>query len=97
MYHCIKQCFDGQTLWSPRETSGTIPPGMADYFKEGEPPELPKQETLIYLSQFVKPAFDTNPSGPVAISEYGKPAKEVAAPITPVKAVKVAKPVKALK
>lgn len=71
MYHCIKQCYDGVTLWSPGETSDSIPPGMADYFKEGKPKEE-KQETIVALSQFARPAFDSNPDGKVPISLYGK-------------------------
>ncbi len=79
MYHCIKQCFDKQSvLWTPGEISESIPDGMDVYFKAGPKPIVQEPSKLVYLSQYAKPAFEVNPDGPMPISEYGKPTKKVA-------------------
>jgi hypothetical protein len=45
---------------------------MDAYFKEGNAPQPPKQEALVHLSQFARPAFEVLPDGPIPISQYGK-------------------------
>lgn len=76
MFHCITKCYDGKTLWTPGETSVSIPSGMDKFFKAGKPPVPEKQETIVALSQFAKPAFEVNPSEVIPISQYGKPKKK---------------------
>ncbi len=72
MFHCIRQCYSDK-LWEVNECSPSIPKGMAKYFKQGNPPAPEKQDTIVALSQFARPAFEVNPDGPIAISQYGKP------------------------
>jgi hypothetical protein len=82
MYHCTKQCYDGNNLWSVGEISQTVPVGMETYFQEGLPPELPPQTQHVYLSQFARPAFEVNPDKPVPFSQYGKPVKAADKPVS---------------